>query len=100
MRRELKANDMLLFIGTDGVTYPVIVCLTNNGVTRSKSTVNTSSKCGTSSAPGTTTVSVTFEGNVVLDPDADETSVVDLINYFNDDTTIFFKMGEVEPSIG
>lgn len=100
MRRELKANDVLLFIGTDGVDYPVVVCLTSNSITRTTSEITTSSKCGPSTAAGAKTNQISFEGNIVVDPDAGETSIVDLINYWTDDTTIFFKMGEVEPAIG
>jgi len=99
-RRELRSNDVLLFIGTDGVTYPVVVCLTSNSITRTTAEITTSSKCGPSTAPGAKTNSVSFEGNIVVDPDSGETSIVDLIGYYIDDTTIYFKMGEIEPSIG
>ena len=30
--RKVPGNDVLLFVGTDGITYDTIVCLTSNGI--------------------------------------------------------------------
>lgn len=100
MRRELKANDVLLYLGEVEGVYDAIVCLTANSITRTTSEITTSSKCGPSTAAGAKTNSISFEGNIIVDPDAGETSAVDLINWWNDDTTLFFKMGVAEPAIG
>ena len=100
-KRELRANDFVLSISyDDGSTYNTIICLTSNGVTRATSAIESSTKCGTTSVPGATTIAIPFEGNVWLDPDAGETSMVDLISLMNNQTNFFFKMGVAVPGEG
>lgn len=99
-QRELRSNDVLLSIGTTEGVYDAIICLTSNSITRTTSEITTSTKCGPSTAPGAKTNSISFEGNIMVDPDSGSVSAVDLINYWTDDTTIYFKMGVAEPSIG
>lgn len=99
-QRELRSNDMLLFIGTDGITYDTVVCLTSNSVARTTAEITTSTKCGPSTAPGAQTNTISFEGVVQVDPDAGKVSAADLIRFWIDQTPIYFKMGVVEPSIG
>jgi predicted secreted protein len=99
-QRELRSNDVLLFIGeTEGV-YDTVICLTSNSITRTTAEITTSTKCGPSTAPGAQTNSISFEGNIMVDPDTDSISAVQLINWWTDQTVIYFKMGVVEPSIG
>ncbi len=100
-KRELRANDVFIFISFDaGATYSTVICLTNNGITRAVTSIESSTKCGKTSTPGTITESVSFEGNVWLDPDAGESSVVDLIDLMNDQTEFYFKMGVAVPGDG
>jgi len=99
-QRELRANDVLVFLGeTEGV-YTTVICLTNNSITRTTAEITTSSKCGPSTAAGAQTNQITFEGNIMVDPDAENISAVQLINWWTDQTTVFLKMGVVQPSIG
>ena len=95
-QRELRSNDVLLFIGeTEGV-YDTVICLTSNSITRTTSEITTSTKCGPSTAPGAQTNSISFEGNIMVDPDSGSVSAVQLINWWTDQTVIFFKMGVVD----
>ena len=99
-QRELRSNDVLLYIGeTEGV-YDTVICLTSNSIARTTSEITTSSKCGTSAAPGAKTTSISFEGNIMVDPDSGSVSAVALINWYDQDSIIYFKMGVAEPSIG
>jgi hypothetical protein len=101
MRQELRSDDVLLFISYDGGTnYSTVICLTNNGITRAKSAITSKTKCGTTSVAGSDDVAISFEGNIWTDPDAGETSVVDLIDLFNNNTTFYWKMGPAVPVDG
>ena len=101
MKRELKANDVFIFISYDGgTTYSKVICLTSNGISRSTSVIESSTKCGVTSVPGAITRSISGEGVVFLDPDANETSLVDFIDLFDNGTEFFFKMGVAFPGEG
>lgn len=100
-QRELRSNDVLLFINETGSEpYETIICLTSNSITRTTSEITTSTKCGPSTAPGAQTNSISFEGNIMVDPDAGSASAVALIDWWTNQTVIFFKMGVAVPSIG
>lgn len=99
-RHKIAGNDMLLFIGTDGITYPLVVCLTSNSVTRLTNEIDAATKCGPDKAIGVKTNGVTFEGQVIADPDSGEISVDDLDDFWRNDTTIYWKMGKVTPLEG
>lgn len=99
-QRELRSNDVLLFLGTVEGVYEGVICLTSNSITRTTSEITTSTKCGPSTAPGAQTNSIAFEGNIMVDPDAGSISAAQLIQWWIDQTPLFFKMGVVEPSIG
>jgi len=100
-QRELRSNDVVLWINETGVEpYDLIVCLTSNSIARTTAEITTSTKCGPSTAPGAQTNSITFEGVINVDPDSGNASAVDLINWWTNQTVIFFKMGVTDPSIG
>ena len=100
-KRELRANDVFIFISFNGgTTYNTVICLTSNGITRATSVIESSTKCGVTSVPGAITRSISFEGNVWLDPDGGESSLVDLIDLFDNQTTFHFKMGVAVPGDG
>lgn len=99
-QRELRSNDVLLFIGTTEGVYDTVVCLTSNSVARTTAEITTSTKCGPSTSPGAQTNSISFEGVIVVDPDSGNVSAANLIRFWIDQTPIYFKMGVVEPSIG
>lgn len=99
--REVNGKDILLFISTDaGATYDTIVCLTSNSITGSTDTINSSSKCGTSSSPGPTTNDVNFDGNYWLDPDTGKISGGDLFTLWKNKTNFSWKMGPAIPLDG
>lgn len=49
---KISGDDVILFIGTDGVTYDTVVCLISNGITRATNTIVAKTKCGAVSQPG------------------------------------------------
>lgn len=97
-QREVSGRDILLFIDPlGGTAYDMIICLTSNGLSLSTDTINSSSKCGTSSSPGTSTNDVTFEGNYMIDPDASRISGAGLFTLAKDHTSFSWKMGPATP---
>ncbi len=99
-QREIASNTILLFIGTDGVTYETVVCLTNNGITRATAEIESNSKCGPNKSAGSQTNSITFEGQGQVDPDSGKTSIDQLDDYWRNTTTIYYKMGPADPIEG
>lgn len=97
-QREVSGKDILLFIDPAGGTdYDTIVCLLTNSFTGSTDTINSSSKCGTSSSPGPQTNSVAFEGNYMIDPDTGKISGADLFTLWKNKTNFSWKMGPAIP---
>lgn len=96
----VSGTDVLLFIGTDGITYSKIICLTTNGITRATAEVDAASKCGPYTLPGAQTNGVSFEGNIIADPDAGTVSNDDLDDWWRNKTTIHWKMGKTVPIDG
>ena len=81
---EVSGSDILLAIDPAlGTNWATIVCLTSNGINISTDTINSSSKCGTSSSPGTQTMDVPFEGNYMKNPDGTNISGADLFTSRN-----------------
>lgn len=97
---KVSGDDVFLFIGTDGVTYPTVVCLTAEGITRATNIIDAKTKCGPDSQPGTQTNGVTFEGQSMYDPTAGRISVDDLDDYWRTKRTIYWKIGKITPAIG
>ena len=94
---KISGNDVLLFIGTDGINYDTVVCLTSNGITRATNTIDAKTKCGPDSLPGTQDISLTFEGQVMLDVAG---SLEDLYSYWSNKDTVYWKMGPASPVSG
>lgn len=98
---EVSGSDILLFIDPlGGTAYDTLVCLTSNSITGSTDTINSSSKCGTSSSPGTQTNDVSFEGNYMKDLDGGNISGADLWDLWKNKTNFSWKMGPVVPVPG
>jgi len=97
---KVSGNDVLLFVGTDGITYPTVVCLTSQSVTRTTNEIDAKSKCGPDKLAGTQDNGITFEGQLMADPTAGRISVDDLDDYWRNKTTIHYKVGKVAPAIG
>ena len=97
---KVNGTDVLLFIGTDGITYPTVVCLTSQSVTRVTNEIDAKSKCGPDKLPGAKDNGVTFEGQLMADPSVGRISVDDLDDYWRNTTTIYWKVGKAVPIIG
>jgi len=97
---KINGTDVLLFIGTDGITYPTVVCLTSQTISRTTNEIDAKSKCGPDKLPGTQDNNISFEGQVMADPSAGRISTDDLDDYWRNKTTIYYKMGKVVPAIG
>ena len=97
---KINGTDVLLFIGTDGITYPTVVCLTSQSVTRTTNEIDAKSKCGPDKLPGTKDNGVSFEGQIMSDPTAGRISTDDLDDYWRNTTTIYWKVGKAIPIIG
>lgn len=97
---KVSGNDVLLFIGTDGITYNTVVCLTSNSVTRTTNIIDAKSKCGPDKLPGTQDNGVSFEGQLMADPSGGRTSVDELDDYWRNITTIYWKVGKAVPIVG
>ncbi len=97
---KINGNDVLLFIGTDGITYKTVVCLTSESVTRATNIIDAKTKCGPDKLPGTQDNGVTFEGQVMADPATGRVSVDDLDDYWRNITTIYWKVGKALPIVG
>ncbi len=98
--RKISGNDVLLFIGLDGLTYDTVVCLTSQSITRATGQIEANTKCGPDKVPGTQTNDVSFEGQVLLDPDNGKISTDTLDDYWRNITTIYWKMGKAVPETG
>jgi len=100
MERKVSGNDVLLFIGTDGIVYDTIVCLTSQSITRATSEIEANTKCGPDKLAGNQTNGVTFEGQILVDPSAGRASTDQLDDYWRNKTNIYWKMGVAVPTIG
>ena len=97
---KINGTDVLLFVGTDGLTYPTVVCLTSQTVSRTTNEIDAKSKCGPDKLPGTKDNGVSFEGQIMADPSAGRVSTDDLDDYWRNATTIYWKVGKAVPVTG
>lgn len=98
---EVQGSDILLGIDPAGGTnWQTIVCLTSNGINISTDTINSSSKCGTSSSPGTQTMDVPFEGNYMKLPDGTNISGADLFTLAKNKTNFSWIQGTLAALTG
>lgn len=99
-QHKVSGDDVLLFIGLDGITYKTVVCLTSQSVTRTTNEIDARSKCGPDKLPGTQDNGVTFEGQLMADPTAGTISVDDLDDYWRNKQTIYWRVAKAVPIIG
>jgi hypothetical protein len=95
---KLSGDDVILMISNDGVSYDTMVCLTSNGITRATNEIDAKTKCGPDKLPGTQEITVNFEGQIVYD--SGDVSLEDLFTYWENKTTIYWKMGPASPQTG
>lgn len=98
---KISANDIVLFIKrTSEVTYNTLVCLTGFTVDRNTNEIDAKSFCGPDKLPGAKENGVTFEGQVLEDPDSGKISTDELIDLWTNDDTIDWKIGKLVPVEG
>lgn len=97
---KISSNDMALFLSRDGVTYSTVVCLTAFSVTRSTTEIDAKSFCGPDKLPGAQDNGVTFEGQVMENPDSGTLSTDDLTDLWLTKQTIYWKVGKLSPLVG
>lgn len=86
---QIEAKDTYIYISTDdGATYKKVICLTDAGVSSSKTTTDTDTRCGVLTATGNSTVTFTGTGVVDDSPDADELSHNEMWALNEADTTV------------
>lgn len=99
-QHKISGNDVLLFIGDDGISYDTVICLTSNGVTRAVNSIDAATKCGPDTLPGNISNGVSFEGQVMLDPDANYAGIDALDEFWRNKTTVYWKIGPATPVTG
>lgn len=91
---------MLLLIGTNGVDYNTVICLTSQTYARTTEEIDAATKCGPDKQAGPQSNNVTFEGQTMLDPSGGRISTDDLDDHWRNVTTIYWKLTELQPQIG
>lgn len=101
---KISGTDVLLFIDTSATppytNYKTIVCLTTQSLTRTTTAIDAKSKCGPDTQPGTQANAITFEGQIIADPNGGTTSEDDLDDAWRNKTTVGFKMAKAVPIEG
>lgn len=99
-QHKISGNDVLLQLSDDNTNWDVVICLTSNGITRATTEIDANTKCGPDKLPGVQTLGLTFEGQVMLDPNNGYAGLDILEGYFANKSTIYWKMGPLSPAIG
>ena len=102
MANELRISgkNMLLFLGEDPNNLNTVVCLTSNSISRTTAEIDAATKCGPNKSIGDKSNAVTFEGEIVPDPETGSTSLEDMINWWTNDTIIYWRMAMAIPTTG
>lgn len=81
-----------LFISADsGTTWKEIVCAEDQSLEGTRNTTSRVTKCGTLKSKGPASWSMPFAGVAKTDPESDEVSAQDMIEYFQEGTELDFK---------
>ena len=99
-QHKISSNDMLLFLSRDGVTYKTVICLTGWGISRNTNEIDAKSFCGPDKLPGVQENGVTFEGQLMADPSTGYVSTDEIIDYWINKDTIYWKIAKVTPLVG
>lgn len=96
--RKIVAKTYFLFLSpANDEEYSLLVCLLSYTFNRSSATINADTFCGPSSSPGEQTVSIDFNGEIMLDPDADHISEPSIDRLWADRTTVGWKIAPAVP---
>lgn len=98
---KVLGGTMLLYISpeNDG-NYDTVVCLTSVGKDDSVGEVDSSSACGPDIDPGVLSISRSFEGFHLQDPDSGKISGTSLRLLMYNKTEIGYKIAPVSPVLG
>lgn len=100
-QRKIAGDDILLFIDPAGGTdYDTVVCLTQQDFNRARTEIDAKSKCGPDKLPGSESIELTFQGQIVLSPDAGNISEAGMHTLWQNATTIGWKLGKASPVTG
>lgn len=97
---KVNGTDWLLFLSRDNVTFSTVVCLTSQSVNRTTQEIDAATKCGPDTLPGTQTNDISFEGQVLADPDSGKVSTDEIDDYWRNKDTVYFKVGKAVPITG
>ncbi len=98
---KVKGGTMLLFIDPAGGTdYDTVVCLTSVSKEDTVEEVDAASACGPDSSPGELSLSYSFEGQHLQDPDTGKISGTSLRILLRAKTTIGWMIAPAEPVEG
>ena len=98
---KVQGGTMLLFIDPAGGTvYDTVVCLLSVGKEDSIAEIDAASACGPDSSPGQLTISYSFEGQHLQDPETGKISGTSLRTLLRDKTTVGFKIAPESPVAG
>ena len=98
-QRKVTGGDILLFIDpAGGTTYSTVICLTSQTLGISTNIIDARTKCGPDQQPGGQTQNLSFEGQMMIDPDALMISAAGIFTLAQDKTTIGWKLGKLTPA--
>jgi len=100
-KTKIQPKQYFLFMDEEGGTdYKTIVCLLDHTFSSNIAVNDASSMCGPDSAPGDQTSNISLNGQLVLDPEADEISAASIFELHQNKTTIGWKIGRGVPEAG
>lgn len=99
--RAISGRDILLMVDlTGGTTYKTVICLTNNSLGITVEQIESITKCGSKKLPGNASYSVTFDGELMVEPGVGKTSAAELFVAAKNKTTVGFKVAPATPVAG
>jgi hypothetical protein len=98
---KIAANTLLLFLREVGQTdFNNVVCLTNHGIQLTRGTNDDATFCGPDSSPGTLSGTIPIAGKTFLNPETNQVSAPQLMDWMIDGTTLEFRQSVAEPVDG
>jgi hypothetical protein len=99
--RKLTGGDVLFSIDiAGGTSYDLVICLTSQSYSRTTDEIDAATKCGPDTQPGKQKQSISFDGQIMLSPNANRMSMSDLHDAWEDKTEFTWKYGVASPTTG